>query len=581
MTIDGITLGAIVRELQPLCGAKIEKIYQPTRDEVLLLLHTPQGKRRLLLSASAGDCRVHLTAKARQNPPVAPNFCMLLRKYIGGGHILAISQPGLERIVRIAIAAKDEMGVPAEYALVAEIMGKHSNIMLLSAEEKILDSLRRVSFDVSSVRQVLPGMLYVAPPSGKLNLLTVSEATAADMLRGKTPPACLVDAFSGMSFPAAGEICLRRFGEALPAALSENQAARLAAAAQSFVEEAIAQPIPCVQRNMDGLPVFYSPLPYESYAETGRAQYATVNEAVDGYYAEREAHFALSARKNALCKTIRKHTARVEKKLKIQNETLAAAEKSERLRLYGELLTANIYLVRRGMRQVEVTNYYTGEPIRIPLDEKLSPSANATRYFKKFNKLKTAATIAQRQRDEYEAELAYLQELEYSASVATALADTDEVKAELIRLGYLEARPNEKPRRADPLSTALKFRSDDGFTILAGRNSRGNDALTMRLAGPDDYWLHTRNIPGSHVVLFTGGAEPTELALFQAATIAAVYSRASSAGKADVDYAPRRNVWKANGAKPGMVLYEGHRTLTVSPDAALAKRLRVETEKEE
>ena len=565
MTLDGLTLRAILRELAFLEGAKIEKVRQPQRDEILLILHTSQGKKQLVLSASAGDCRIHLTEEKRQNPATAPNFCMFLRKYIGGGRIERIYQPGLERIGAIDILAKDEMGVPVKYTLVVEIMGKHSNIMLLDEKGRILESARHISFDMSRVRQVLPGMAYEYPPTDKADPVQGSEQTLADVLRGKIPPMSICKSVQGISPQVAEEILWQ---SSLPAeALSESQARRLAVTIQEFV--ALDKTQPCIQKNQDGLPVFYSVSPFHAYVEEGRVYFDTMNQAVDGYYAIRRDLAALNARRAAMLKLIGKHTTRVAKKLKIQMETLAAAEKKDKYQVYGELLTANMYQIKRGAKSAEVINYYTNEPIRIPLDEALSPSQNAAKYFKKFNKLKNGAVIAKKQAADYQEELAFLENLEYAIGAAESQEELADIDADLTKYGYGEGEKKTKTRRTEP--TFRKFVTEDGFTILAGRNSRSNDILTMKVAGPEDIWFHGRNLPGSHVVLFTEGKEPTDQALVAGAVIAATLSKAKNAGKADIDYTRRGNVWKANGARPGMVLYDGHRTLTVAPDAALVK----------
>ncbi len=574
MTLDGMTLFAIVSELGQLAGAKIEKIQQPEREEIHLLLHTSEGKKRLLLSAAGGDSRIHLTQSAKQAPPQAPNFCMLLRKYIGSGKILSVSQPGLERIVRIAVEAKDEMGVPTTFYLTIEIMGKYSNIMLLDEQDKILDSIRHVSFDMSRVRQVLPGMRYVLPEMHKLNPLTASAKSIGDVLLAGTLPDNLTSALEGISFQTADEILFRRFGENPPTRLSESQAEKLGAYVIEFVKTAVCSPEPCLQKNMDGKPVFYSLVPYRTFAPEGRMRFETANQLIDGYYTLRLQLTALQEKRASLLKVIHKNIARVEKKLKIQLETIAEAEKCEQYRLYGELITANIYQIKRGMRQASLPNYYTGAIEVVPLDVTLSPSANASRYFKKVGKLKNGAAVAEEKSRETQAELEFLEALEYTASSAAALEDLQDVRADLIKYGYMESLPKEKIVRSDPLASPYKFVTSDGFTVLAGRNSRQNDALTLRVAQNDDIWMHSKNAPGSHVILFTGGKAPTSTALLEAAAIAAALCRAKNAGKVDIDYAPKSHVWKANGARPGMVLYEGYHTLTVAPDPALLEKLR-------
>ena len=574
MTLDGITLGAIVRELARLNGAKIEKVHQPAPAELRLFLHTQEGKKRLLISAAGGDSRLHLTESQRENPAKAPNFCMLLRKYIAGGRVLEIKQIGLERVVRIEIEAKDEMGVPAAFALVCEIMGKYSNILLLGREDKVMGAIRPISLDTSRVRPLAAGMRYELPPMDKHNPLEEDEESLARSIVGRPLPAALVEQIQGMSPVAAQEILAHLPGGAAASArCSEQEARECARAVISFVRGAVFAPSACLQKDMGGRPVFYSALPYVTYSQTGRMAAKSVNAAVDSYYTLREIAGTLEHRRQALQKTLRRDIARVEKKLRIGLETIQAEEKCDKLRLYGELLTANLHLIKRGMREVTVTNYYTGQPIAIPLDEKLSPSANASRCFKKVTKLKNGAAVARVRTEQYRGELAFLYDLEYALESAANLEDLAEVRSELIRYGYLEAAPKEKVRRSDPLAHPMKFQTDGGFTLLAGRNSRQNDALTLRIAGPEDLWFHAKNIPGSHVILFKKDKEPGEQDILQAAGIAAALSKAKAAGKVEVDCAPRSRVWKANGARPGMVLYEGQRTYSVRPDRELLERL--------
>ena len=574
MTMDGVTLHKIVEELSSLTGAKIEKIQQPASDEIVLRLHTLSGKKQLVLSANASDCRIHLTDIKRDNPKTAPNFCMFLRKYIGNGRIEGFSQCGMDRVVSISISAKDEMGVVVWYDLVVEIMSKHSNIMLLNVDGKIMESLKHVSFDVSRVRQVLPGMKYSFPPSEKLDPLTADISDMARRLTEGPVSHAVCDSLQGISHQTAEDILQKKYSGKAPQFTNEAEARSLASFIAEYLKQNLAFSRPCLQKNGAGLPVFYSVVPYAAYSEAGRIYYKTMNEAVDGYYALRREISAMNAGKNKLLSAIKKNRARISKKLKIQNETLASAQNIEKYRIYGELITANIYAIKRGMKSAELLNYYTNEPVVVPLDEKLSPSANATKYFKRVGKLKNALIVAKKQSVLYSDELKYLDDLEYCTNSAATPEDLEEVRLDLEKYGYLPAGHQDKVKRSDPLSSPYQFTSSDGFPILAGRNSRGNDALTMRVAGKDDLWFHGRNIPGSHVILFTKGKQPSETAIFEAATIAATLSKAKSSGKTDIDYAPRSHVWKANGARPGMVLYDGHTTITVKPDPELTERLR-------
>lgn len=574
MTLDGLSIAALVAELAPLLsGAKIEKINMPAKDEIVLLLHTKEGKKRLALSASGGEARIHLTAQQKANPDRAFNFCMFLRKYLSGGRIESICQIGLERVVHMAIAAKDEMGIPCSYKLCIEIMGKYSNIILVHESGKVMDSIKHISVDTSSKRQVLPGVSYDLPPMDKTNPLEAEPGQIAARIAGRGLPYGLVEALEGVSPQTAEELCARFFAQ-VPAMLEQGRAAEFSAFLRNYLENALAHPVPCVQTNMEGVPVFLSPVPYLAYSEKNRKSFAAMNEAVDYYYAQRDYLQKLTQRKQALQKVLKKNITRVEKKLKYQWETIQAAEKADTFRLYGELISANIYQLKRGMDRAVLQNYYTGQDVRIPLDVSLSPAANATKYFKKVTKLKNGVAIAEKQAEQYEAELAYLRELEYAAESAQELEDLGEVKGELVRYGYLDLAPKEKLQRGDPLERPMEFILTSGARVLAGRNSRQNDALTLRVAGDEDYWFHAKNLPGSHVILFTEGQELRDQDVIEAATIAASFCRSGDGGKVEIDYAPRKNVWKPNGARPGMVTYEHYWSVIVSPNMEWIEKFR-------
>ena len=310
------------------------------------------------------------------------------------------------------------------------------------------------------------------------------------------------------------------------------------------------------------------------------SNFPSMDALLDSVYTQQFLGERLEQKRNRLMKKLRRHESRVEKKLTIHQETLLSQEKNERLRLWGELLTANLYQVSRGAKKVELINYYTGDPIEIPLDPALSPAANAQRYFKRYGKFQTAASLARTRVEELSAELSYLREMCYNLEAATSLADMEEIRQEMLRLGYEEAAPKEKPKHTDPLARPLRFRLTSGLPVMAGRNSRQNDALTLRVADGEDWWFHAKNLPGSHVILFAGGQEPTVQDLTECCILAVTLSGAKHSGKTAVDYTQRKNVWKAKGALPGMVLYESYKTAWVSPDGELAEKLSQKEETE-
>lgn len=573
MNMDGITLAVIVRELQSLSDAKIERIYQPLRDEVTIYLHTRAGKKRLMLSASAADCRIHLTEQTRQNPEKAPNFCMVLRKYLTAGRIASIEQAGLDRIVRIGIDSKDEMGVLQRYTLILELMGKYSNLILCGADGRILDSIRHVSLDVSSKRQVLPGLTYILPPSEKKDPRVTPAEILAESLTERDLPSSLPQCVEGISPQTAAQLVGEFWPAGAPKVLPPAEALPFARHIAVRIGEMLVHPQPCLQTDNAGNPVFFSAVPYVAYAEQGRQYFQTANELVDHFYAIRTYRRQFQVMQDALYRVLRKQIRRLEKNVRIHQETMLGKEKADKFLLYGELTSANLYQLKRGASVAEVLNYYTGEMVKIPLDPAISPAQNATKFFKKASKMKHGAALAQEHYEKDFAELTYLRSLEFDAASAADLEDLAEVRSELIRFGYMSLAPREKLRRSDPLERPRKFLTTHGYTVLAGRNSRQNDALTLRIAKEEDYWFHAKNIPGSHVILFTHGTQPPEEDMLEAAILAASLCRAKQSGKLAVDYVLRKHIWKANGAKPGMVLYDSYRTAMVEPDPALVNKL--------
>lgn len=574
MTLDGITLNVIVKELSVLQGAKIEKIYQPERDEIVLLLHTTQGKKRLVLSANANDCRMHLTHFQKENPKQAPPFCMLLRKYLTSGRIAGITQAGFERIVEIALDTKDEMGIARCLKLMVEIMGRYSNIILIDETGRVLDSLKHVAFDVSSIRQILPGMQYELPPMHKYDPTEASIQTLADVLYQGTKPleARLLDKIQGMSGAAAEEILYRRFGTEIPKDISVSRAESVAASIKTFYEEALTAPNPTMQMDMQGKPVFYSVLPYGTYASALCETFETANTLVDAYYQRRADIFKLEQSKQGLQKIVKKHLTRLQKKAKIQLETIEEAKQAEDIRKRGELITANIYRLKRGMRSFEAEDYYTGTTVQIALDPTLTPSANSAKLFKRYNKLKTAEEIAKKQYAVYAREIKYLESEEYHISAAETLAELEDIRTELKKTGYIE-EPRTKKGKADRMqSKPTAYLSSDGIQIYAGKNNKQNDSLTLRLARETDTWLHAKDMPGSHVIICAKTIP--DQTLEEAATIAATLSKGRFAGKVPVDYTQVKNVKKPSGAKPGMVIYDHYNTIIATPNERLVKRLK-------
>ena len=578
MPLDAICLSAVVRELAPqLEGARIEKIQQPFRDEVVLLL---RGGRRLLLSAGANQPRIHLTDQLRDNPAQPPMFCMLLRKYIGSGRIAAIAQEPLERVVTLSVDATDELGERSRYRLVLECMGRHSNLILVAQDGRIIDCLRRVDFEMSQQRQVLPGLFYRLPPrQEKLSPLSVSQEEfmqeLADCPGDEPLDRWLLDTFTAISPLIARELVFRACGATDACAAVEN--GRLWPAFsqwQEFVKEERFTP---VEMERDGKPSDFTYLPVVQYGSyvTCRTQ-GSFSQLLDDFYVEREQAERLRQRGQDLLKTATNARDRVRRKLALQRQEYEKTQDRQQLRLAGELITANLYRLQRRDTKLAAENYYEeGCPVvEIRLDPRLSPQENAARYFKQYAKAKTAEQVLLEQMQQGEGELTYLESVLQELQQAEKEQDFQDIRWELSQGGYLRGAQRRQQGFQRP-SKPREFRSSAGLRILVGRSNRQNDQLTGKMAGPRDIWLHTQKIHGSHVILFTEGAEPDEQSLLEAATLAAWFSHGRESGKVPVDYTPVRYVKKPSGAKPGMVVYTTYRTLFVTPDGELVKRLEV------
>lgn len=578
MAMDGITLAAVRSELEAaLLGAKIEKIYQPEHDE--LLLHF-RGGQRLLLSASPNNCRVQLTRVSRKNPMEPPMFCMLLRKHLTNGRILGIAQPGLDRALHISIQAEDELGETAVFTLIAEIMGKHSNIILIRADGSIIDAIKHVTPAISSVRNVMPSLPYFPPPAQhKQNPLEASADDIANALAsGGRLDRLILDHFSGISPAFAAEISLRCAG-AEDAHIDPTDSRRLMStvqsAAQFFDDIRNARFSPTLV--VDSYGAALSCLPFDSprFSSEFKRPFASISEALDAFYALRDQNERIKQKSATLQRILSNNIDRCRKKLNIQQDILATADKLEQYRLFGELITANLYRLAKGSALAVVENYYEDElpSVAIPLDIALSPAENAQRYYKKYNKAKAAFDMASEQIAGIRAELDYLEGQLDNLSKCTVENELIEMREELIVEGYI--RPDAGRKRAPKIAATspMHFLSSEGIDIYVGKNNVQNDTLTLKFASADDIWLHTKEIPGSHVII-KSTAPVGNQTLLEAATLAAFYSKARSSAQVPVDYTPRKYVKKPSGAKPGMVIYTTNRTAYVTPTEDFVKRIK-------
>ena len=577
MPLDAICLQGVVGELAPqLTGSRIEKIQQPARDQIILLL---RGSRRLFLNAGANQPRIHLTEQLRDNPSQPPMFCMLLRKHLSGGIIESVRQEPLERVVTLTVLASDEMGERSRFTLVWEGMPRRANLILCDRDGRIIDCLRRVDLEAEQDRQVLPGLFYRLPTrQDKRSPLSVTEEEFAALLGRAAPDApldgWLLDTFTAISPLVARELTVRACGST-DAPVSQGSALwDVFSRWQRDVHENTFTPT-LIKRNGSLADFTYGPVTqYGTYAET--EIYDSFSHLLDDFYEKREQAERVKQKGRDLLKTATTARDRVRRKLAAQEKELAACLDRDHLRICGELITANLYRMERGQSRLTAQNYYDENcaDVDIPLDVRLSPQENAARYFKQYAKAKTAEKYLTAQLQRGREELQYLESVLQELAQAESEQDFNDIRTELTDGGYLRGRGKKQPgfQRA---SKPREFRSSAGLRILVGRNNRQNDRLTTKDADKRDIWLHTQKIHGSHVILCTGGAEPDEQSLMEAASLAAYFSQAQGSTKVPVDYTPVKFVKKPAGAKPGMVVYTTYQTMLADPDEELVKHLSV------
>lgn len=578
MSMDGLSLLAVSTELQTLIGGKVDKIQQPERDTLILTIRAGGSNYRLLLCAHPENGRIQLTQTSYPNPPEPPAFCMLLRKRLTGGRVHSVKQPSLDRVLVIEIEARDELGDTVLLKLVTEVMGKHSNICFLSQSETILDCARHVGAGMSSVRMLLPGIVYTPPPpQDKINPLLASEEDFNTALEERGAIHKLLSGkFFGLSPDCARQMASRWSGEAEldASALSDTDRRSFARFVHGLYRSfAQGQFSPTIVYNGVKEPVaVYAFTP--ACALQSCLQVKTMSAALDVFYAERDKLERFRRRSVSAQRVIQNHLERCYKRLTVAEQALNQDDDLERLRLNGEMILSSAYSLARGMQAAKLMNYYLDPPAEcvVELDERLSPQENAQRYFKRYQKGKAARALASDQREKALEEIAYLEGQQDNLDKCTSDGELAEIREELVREGYLKPENSRvKPQKHAP-SKPLSIRSSDGLEIYVGRNNQQNDALTLHFARPEDWWFHTKNIPGSHVIVRCEGDLP-ETTLREAAMLAAFYSKARASASVPVDYCLRKFVKKPAGARPGMVIYTINRTVYVTPDEAAVKGL--------
>ena len=578
MPLDAICLTAVARELrQAVTGAKVDKIYQPTRDEVILHLRAGKGNARLLLSANPQHPRAHLTQIPRENPDTPPMFCMLLRKYFLGGRILDITQPSMERLLELRFETLSELGDRVERRLVLECIGRRANLLMLDEAGRITDCLRRVEGDLSARRPLMPGLFYAYPlPTGKLDPAAMPEGELQELVLSRAPEGegqdgWLLDTFNGLSPLIARELAFQAGGS------REELAARLAEL-MDRVRRGEFTPTVLVR---EGKPFDFTFLPALQYGpQVELRRYESFSLLLDDFYAQKEAQERVRQRGADFLRSVTQARNRTAKKIANQEQDLAAAGDRERLRQFGDIITTNLYQMEKGQTLLRAQNYYDpeGGEVDIPLNPLLTPQHNAARYYKDYHKAHKAEEMLAIQLEKNRRELDYLDSVLEMISLSEGDRDLQEIRQELMDNGYLRQhrRPmTGKGKQKIVHAKPMEFRSTAGLTILVGKNNTQNDRLTLKEADKRDVWLHVQKLHGSHVILRTGGAQPDGDSLTQAAMLAAWFSQGRESGQVPVDYTPVKFVKKPAGAKPGFVIYNTYNTLYVTPDEALVKRLRV------
>lgn len=580
MALDGLVIAALTYELKDkLCSGRIDKVYQPEPDEIILTIRSGGQNHKVLLSADSSYPKIHFTNSNKENPSAPPNFCMVLRKHLLGGRIVDVVQPQFERIIKLVIESLDELNVLKNKELIIEMMGKHSNVILIDSEsQKIIDSIKRVSLDISRLRQVLPGLQYAMPPSQeKVNPMDItSEDQFLSIINEKDKNISIFKtlyfSFTGISPLISREICYM-------SSIDENIIlSNLDKESMSKIYKAFNFIINKININSFDPTLYYDEqaakyIDFSSihltHLECYQNKYLdSTSQLIEAFYSGRDLKERMKQRTIDLHKTISIKLDRLYNKMNNLNKDYKKALDGERYKLYGDLITANIYQIDNGKNEVELVNFYDEEysTLTIALDKRLTPIQNAQRYFKMYSKSKTALLEVNHQLDITKNEVNYLEQIIVSIDQCTHLSDIDEVRRELEDTGFIKRKINKKGASSNKhkKTNYLKYISSEGLEILVGKNNIQNDEITFKISTKEDLWFHIKDMPGSHVIL--KGDTPGEVSIFEAATLAAYYSKGKNSTKLPVDYTQRKNVKKQSGAKPGMVIYDHYSTILVDGD---------------
>jgi len=574
MSYDGFVTHAVVHELKnKISGSKIDKIYQPEKDEIIISLRTFSDSFKLLLSASPANPRLGLTLAKKENPIVAPLFCMILRKHLQGGKFINIYQNSFDRTIIFEIESYTELGDLTVKKLIIEIMGRHSNIILVNENNIITDSIKHIDFTVSSVRQILPGLKYEFPP--KQDKYTPDEITVEILkeimlnLENQDIEKALLSSIMGLSPLIANEI-VYRFGKlSLEEFCFKTFEVLKNISANNFM--------PTLIYDSNGKhPIAFSCLKLTQYGSLPDFSSDSISEIIDKFYEERTQNERLTQKASGILKVINNNLERCRKKISLHKSNLLKSQNRDKYKIFGDLLTANIYRINYGDTTLKTINFYSEkqEEIEIPLMSDLSPSANAQRYYKLFSKAKTTEEFSKNELKKAEAEEYYLETVLEALEIAQTPNDIDDIKEELTEQGYI-SKIKKKSKKTASKARPLEFKSSDGYSIFVGRNNKENDYLTLKDSYSTDIWLHTKIIPGSHTIIKTKGSpDVPDNTILEAACLAAYYSKARNSAQVPVDYTTIKNIKKPNGAKPGFVIYDNYNTVYISPDENIVNKLK-------
>ena len=574
MAFDGITIAAMVKELNTsLKGGRINKIAQPESDELLLTARGQDGQKRLLLSASPSLPLLYFTSKNRISPLTAPNFCMLLRKHIGSARITDITQPGMERVVQFHLEHLNELGDVCHKILIMELMGKHSNLIFCDDKGMILDSIKHVSSNMSSVREVLPGREYFIPQTqDKLDPLTITEEEFISVICQKPFPAAkaIYSSLTGISPVMAQEVCFRASIDGNDSMQSLNEAARthlyhtFARIMEQVKEGGFTPNI--IFRGDE--PVEYGVLDFQQYGpEYHSVSFDSVSQMLETYYASRDLITRIRQKSADLRRIVQTALERNRKKLMLQQKQMKDTEKKDKYKVYGELINTYGYGLEEGVKSFKALNYYTNEEITIPLDPQLTPQENSKKYFDRYQKLKRTQEALEEQIKETTEEIQHLESISNALDIAREESDLSQIKEELTEFGYIKKHyTSKKGAKMQTKSKPFHYISSDGYDIYVGKNNYQNDELTFKFASGNDWWFHAKKMPGSHVVVKTKDGTLPDRTFEEAGSLAAYYSQGRTAPKVEIDYLQKKNVKKPAGAKPGFVVYYTNYSLMAVPE---------------